>query len=119
MVDRQRPADHRSACVGARGHSSTDRLGQDWRLHALHTGNKCCQGIHTGARRVSSAATVAAFGLIVILSSLGLLYKANSLFQMFGRNMALFCIIAQEPRIQQREVVWWLFVAWSAAEIVR
>ena len=67
----------------------------------------------------NAAAVVAALGVIVISSSLGLHYKANSLFQMFGRNMALFCIIAQEPRIQQREVVWWLFVAWSAAEIVR
>ena len=39
--------------------------------------------------------------------------------QVFGRNFALFALIASEPKLQEQDVVWWLFVAWSSVEIVR
>ena len=39
--------------------------------------------------------------------------------QVFGRNLALFVLIAQTPAIQTHHVVWWLFLTWSAVELVR
>ena len=39
--------------------------------------------------------------------------------QVFGRNLVLFGLIASESRLQNREVVWWLFLVWCAVELVR
>ncbi len=40
-------------------------------------------------------------------------------FQVFGRNLILFGLILQEPKLQEREVIWWLFLTWSAVEVIR
>ncbi|ELT88670.1 hypothetical protein CAPTEDRAFT_144144 [Capitella teleta] len=39
--------------------------------------------------------------------------------QVGGRNLILFGILMQEPEMQTKGIVWWLFVTWSCVEIVR
>ncbi|KAL3866662.1 hypothetical protein ACJMK2_043944 [Sinanodonta woodiana] len=41
------------------------------------------------------------------------------LMQVLGRNFILFVIIFQEPRLQDAPVVWYLFLTWSAVELIR
>ncbi|XP_076443820.1 very-long-chain (3R)-3-hydroxyacyl-CoA dehydratase-like [Babylonia areolata] len=41
------------------------------------------------------------------------------LAQVLGRNFILFALILQEPRLQERPVVFYLFVVWSGIEVVR
>ncbi|KAJ8973372.1 hypothetical protein NQ317_007185 [Molorchus minor] len=41
------------------------------------------------------------------------------LMQVLGRFFILFLMIGKEPRIQKMPVVFYLFLAWSAAEIIR
>ena len=40
-------------------------------------------------------------------------------FQVLGRNLALFVLIGQTPAVQSHHVIWWLFLSWSAVELVR
>ncbi len=39
--------------------------------------------------------------------------------KVFGRALILFGLIAQDPKLQTTEVVWWLYGTWSAIELVR
>ncbi|KAK2168286.1 hypothetical protein LSH36_18g03019 [Paralvinella palmiformis] len=41
------------------------------------------------------------------------------LVQIGGRNVLLFMIIIPEEKLQSDPVVWWLFLTWSAIELVR
>ena len=41
------------------------------------------------------------------------------LFKVLGRNFILFILIWQEPRLQERPVVFYLFLVWGAVELVR
>lgn len=41
------------------------------------------------------------------------------LLQIFGRFFVLFLMLEHEPRIQKMPVVFYLFLAWSAIEIIR
>ena len=41
------------------------------------------------------------------------------IFQIFGRNLMLFVIVLPEERLHDEPLVWWLFVVWSAIEIIR
>ncbi|KAL8606724.1 hypothetical protein ACOMHN_018758 [Nucella lapillus] len=63
---------------------------------------------------------VAAF-LEVLHPMLGLVRTGvvAPLAQVLGRNFILFGLILQEPRLQDRPVVFFLFVVWSAIEVVR
>ena len=42
-----------------------------------------------------------------------------TLLQVFGRNLALFALIVPNRETHNSETVFWLFVAWSAIEVVR
>ncbi|XP_046357143.1 very-long-chain (3R)-3-hydroxyacyl-CoA dehydratase 3-like [Haliotis rufescens] len=41
------------------------------------------------------------------------------LAQVFGRNFILFGLLLQEPRLHSAPAVWYLFVVWSAVELIR
>ena len=39
--------------------------------------------------------------------------------QVLGRNFILFGLILQEPRLQERPVVFYLFLVWGSVELLR
>ncbi|GFO40980.1 very-long-chain (3r)-3-hydroxyacyl-coa dehydratase [Plakobranchus ocellatus] len=43
----------------------------------------------------------------------------NSLLQVLGRNLILFVLVLQEPRLQLSSVCWLLFIIWSSVEVIR
>ena len=59
------------------------------------------------------------FGLILQEAHL-LVPRTGALsVQVLGRNFILFGLILQEPRLQERPVVFYLFLVWGAVELVR
>ncbi|XP_005089728.1 very-long-chain (3R)-3-hydroxyacyl-CoA dehydratase 3 [Aplysia californica] len=59
--------------------------------------------------------------LEVIHPMIGLI-KSNfimSLAQVMGRNLILFLLVLQEPRLQISPMCWYLFVVWSCVEVIR
>ncbi|CAG5118870.1 unnamed protein product [Candidula unifasciata] len=60
--------------------------------------------------------------ILEIFHSLFKLVRTNlqvTVVQVAGQNFILFFLVMQEPRLQISPLCWYLFVAWSAIEVVR